>query len=172
MSLFSQLIPHQGIALDLACGLGANSLYLANLGLDTHAWDSSSVALKHLTKFANNQGLSIKTSLRDIENNPPEESSFDLIVVTNFLHRPICKSINKALKPGGVLFYQTFLQDKKSTAGPSSAKYLLSQNELLSLFPDLTILIYREVGTYSQRIIKDQGELNGDTALLIGQKPI
>lgn len=37
----SYLLPSQGNALDLACGLGANALFLSEHGLETHAWDIS-----------------------------------------------------------------------------------------------------------------------------------
>ena len=33
------LLPSTGVALDLACGLGANALYLAQQGLAVTAWD-------------------------------------------------------------------------------------------------------------------------------------
>ncbi|MBV1883462.1 MAG: class I SAM-dependent methyltransferase [Pseudomonadales bacterium] len=170
LSAFSQLIPQQGRALDLACGLGANSLYLAGLGLDTYAWDISSVALRQLNLFAKEQQLSITTQVHDIEKNPPEESSFDLIVVSRFLYRPICESISKALKPGGVLFYQTFIQDKVSSAGPSDNQYRLSQNELLTLFPNLSVMVYQEVGSHSQRFTDQAQKLDSDTAMLVAKK--
>jgi hypothetical protein len=62
------------------------------------------------------------------------------------LHRPICKHITAALKPNGLLFYQTFHENKLSTTGPSNPKFLLQNQELLKLFSDLKVLFYREDG--------------------------
>lgn len=42
----SHLLPASGRALDLACGLGANALYLAKRGMTTSAWDLSPVQLR------------------------------------------------------------------------------------------------------------------------------
>ena len=171
LSQFKQLIPKQGNALDLACGLGGNSLYLSSLGLNTQAWDISSIALSHLKRFAEHRHLPITTIVRDIEKKPPMKNSFDLIVVSYFLYRPICNAIFDALKPGGVLFYQTYIQDKKSNKGPKSEDFLLQRNELLTLFPKLSILAYQEIGTYPQRSLNVSNELDPDTTMMVGQKP-
>ena len=45
------LLPAEGDALELACGLGGNALALAGAGLRTQAWDLSPVALAKLTSF-------------------------------------------------------------------------------------------------------------------------
>jgi SAM-dependent methyltransferase len=131
-------------SLDLACGLGANSLLLAEKGLDSHAWDVSSVALDQLQSLAEQQSLSVTTLQRDIENHPPPPNHFDVIVVSQFLYRPIFPAIIAALKPGGLLFYQTYHQQKVTEHGPSNQKFLLAPNELLSLLADLELVFYRE----------------------------
>ncbi len=61
------LLPSKGKALDLACGLGANALCIAELGLKSYAWDASSVALEKLNSFAAQQQLAVNTEQRDIE---------------------------------------------------------------------------------------------------------
>lgn len=143
---FRHLLPQQGRSLDLACGLGANALFLAEQGLESHAWDISPVALGRLEAFSVQRGLSIISQQRDVEKNPPVANSFDVIVVSLFLHRPLCPALIDALKPGGLLFYQTFNKDRLSTHGPNTADYLLGSNELLSLFSSLTVRAYREEG--------------------------
>jgi len=76
--------------------------------------------------------------VRDVSQQPPEPESFDVIVVSRFLDRSICPAISRALKPDGVLFYQTFVH------GLSNPDFLLAPNELLSLFSELHILEYHE----------------------------
>ncbi len=58
------LLPKQGYALDLACGLGANSLLLAQKGLQVSAWDISEVALEKLAATVISQGLSVDVKAR------------------------------------------------------------------------------------------------------------
>lgn len=145
---FNHLLPVVGgnafSSLDVACGLGANALKLAQLGFTSHAWDNSQIALDKVSRFADQQQLSITCQLIDIERNPPTPNCFDVIVVSQFLHRPLCQHLIAALKPGGVLFYQTYHGHKQSSSGPSSEQFLLAPNELLSLFADLQLVFYRE----------------------------
>lgn len=142
----SHLLPTAGRGLDLACGLGGNALHLARHGLESHAWDASSVALEKLSARANSNALSVTTLQRDIEQQPPEENSFDVITVSHFLYRPLMPYLLSALRPNGILFYQTFNTNKPSAVGPSNPNFLLEENELLKIFSSMQLLFYREDG--------------------------
>jgi tellurite methyltransferase len=72
--------------------------------------------------------------------------SYDVIVVSYFLERKLAPALIRALQPGGLLFYQTHIRDKVDDSGPANEAFLLARNELLSLFSDLTVLVYREEG--------------------------
>ena len=65
------LLPEQGVALDMACGLGGNALYLAEKALETYAWDVSNVAIEKLDSLAKSQGLVVQSQVRDVINQPP-----------------------------------------------------------------------------------------------------
>ncbi|WP_455203137.1 methyltransferase domain-containing protein, partial [Kaarinaea lacus] len=156
----------QVMALDLACGLGANALYLAQQGFTVHAWDISSVAIEKLQQAAARQQLNIQAQIRDIEEHPPDPCGFDVIVVSRYLQRSIIPQIVSALKSKGLLFYQTFIKAKNPQVGPTNAEFLLNNNELLSLFKDLTILAYREEG-----LVGDLSRGFRDEAMLVAQKP-
>lgn len=163
---YTHLLPSSGKALDLAAGRGGSALYLASRGLSTEAWDSSSVAMTQLAASAKQQDLHITTCTRDIIDTPPQAESFDVIVVCRFLHRPLCPQIASALRPGGLLFYQTFLLDRLNPdIGPTNPDYLLQRNELLTLFPGLKVIAYREEG-----ILAPQGDGFGNEAWLVAQK--
>ena len=140
------LLPVSGTALDLACGLGANALFLAKQGLVTHAWDISDVAIERLLDASLSIPLQITTEVRDVVASPPPKNSFDVIVVSRFLERRLIDSLIDALKPGGLIFYQTFIIDKMAGVGPDNSDYLLKPNELLQMFRSLTIRVYREEG--------------------------
>ena len=159
----AHLLPGEGTALDLACGLGGNSLFLAQQGMTVHAWDISDVAINRLADHHNDK---ILTEIRDIITAPPPPDTFDCIVVSFFLHRQLCPAIAAALRPGGVLFYQTFTRDKLSSKGPSNRDFLLENNELLHLFRDLEVRFYQENARCGDSTRGDR-----DTASLVAQKP-
>jgi len=122
----AEFLPESGIAVDIACGLGGNAVYLAQKGLTVFAWDISEAAIESIQKS------NVIAEVRDVVSNPPEPNSFDVIVVSRFLDRNLCANLSDALKPDGVIFYQTF------TAGLSNSDYLLKENELPALFASLT----------------------------------
>jgi len=159
------LLPPRGDALDLACGMGADALFLARRGLQVSAWDLSPVALRLLQDRAGEQGLSLSMQTRDVLARPPEPDSFDVIVVGHFLDRGLVPAIHDALRPGGLLFYQTFIREAVSARGPSNPDYRLGPNELLSLFDGLLIRVYREEGR-----LGDVRQGCRDLALLVAQR--
>lgn len=161
----AHLLPEAGNALDLACGLGANALFLQQRGLETSAWDISDVAISELQKHADQSGCALQAEVRDVVQSPPAKQSFEVIVVSRFLDRKIIPALIDALKPGGLIFYQTFVLDKQASIGPSNPDYLLKTNELLQLFSSLTVRVYREEGL--------EGDLEKglrNEAMLVAQK--
>ena len=160
------LLPVQGAALDLACGRGANAICLAENGLTVTAWDISSSALEYLSHNAKEKGLTVNFEARDISKLPPEADSFDVIVVSRFLDRNIIPDIRNAIKSYGLIFYQTFINDKVNGTGPDNPDYLLDKNELLFFFKDWKIIFYREEGQIGN---VDKGFRN--QAMIIAQKP-
>ncbi len=142
---YAHLLPARGDALDLACGQGGNALFLARRGLQTEAWDISEAAISRLSALAS--GLPLKAAVRDVEALPPAPASFDVIVVSHFLYRPLLASLAAALRPGGLIYYQTFTVERvPGSHGPRNPDYLLKPNELLDAFKRLRILAYREEG--------------------------
>ena len=87
------------------------------------------------------------------------------VVVSHFLERTLTESLCAALRPGGLLFYQTFVRDKVGQQGPGNPDYLLAENELLSMFATLRLRVYREEGCLGDTM---QGLRN--EALYVGQK--
>ncbi len=140
------LLPASGTALDVACGVGANALLLAEHGLTTHAWDNSSVAIDKLRGRAQAHGVSVEAAVRDVIAHPPGSESFDIIVVTRFLERGLAPQLTRALRVDGLLFYQTFTRTRVSDVGPSNPDYRLADGELLVMFSALQVLVYREEG--------------------------
>ncbi len=163
---FGHLLPPPADALDLACGLGASALWLAQRGFRVSAWDLSPVAIRQLSAQAQERGLPVAAAVRNVIFEPPPPGRFDLILVAHFLERRLAPAIAAALRPGGLLFYQTFSREAVSDCGPSNPMYRLAPNELLGLFPDLIVRAYSDEGR-----IGDIGRGIRDLALLVAQRP-
>lgn len=159
------LLPDQGRALDLACGLGGNAMLLAQQGLHVDAWDIADVPVSALQDIALKRQLSIQAELRDVETHPPEPETFDVIVVSYFLQRDIVAEMIDAVKAGGLIFYQTFTRQRVSDRGPQRAEFRLADQELLHLFSSMQLVFYREEG-----LIGDVHKGFRDEAMFIGRK--
>ena len=163
----AHLLPAQGVALDLACGRGANALWLAeHTALELHAWDFSPAGVARLEAAARTRGLRIATEVRDVVARPPQPRAFDLVLVNHFLERAIVPALIDALRPGGLLLYQTFTREAVSARGPSTPEWRLARNELLALFAGLTVRAYREEGS-----LGDRSRGLRDLAYLVAERP-
>ncbi len=162
------LLPDTGKALDLACGLGGNAILLSEQGLEVTAWDLSRVAIERLTLMARLRELKhLQAAVYDVEREPLPISAFDVITVSYYLNRDIASPLIGCLKPGGLLFYQTFTRQSVGGRGPSNPDYRLEDNELLRLFKPLSVCFYRE-----ERKLGDIAIGIRDVAMLVAQKPV
>jgi tellurite methyltransferase len=138
------LLPPIGTALDLASGLGANAIFLAEYGLTVTALDISSAAIEKLNAYADRRRLAVYAGQEAVTPAALPSSAYDVIVISRFLDRSLKDAIIEALKPGGLLFYQTYTRLKVAAEGPNNPDYLLETNELLDLFSPLRTVFYRE----------------------------
>ena len=125
----SGYLPQRGRALDLACGRGGNALWLARRGLTVHAWDYSEAGIRYPRAEAEERRLAIRVEVRDVVLKPPEMERFDLLVVSHFLDRGLMPALLAAVRPGGLLYYQTFLVGHPGP-GPRNPDFLLRPGEL------------------------------------------
>jgi SAM-dependent methyltransferase len=106
-----------GRALDAGMGRGRNSIFLASLGWDTTGYDISSEALKAARTFAEKAGVEIRTVLARHDTFPFGEAQWDLILCAYCYIRPEDPQwpevFWKALRPGGLVVYQTFVETRK-----------------------------------------------------------
>lgn len=144
------MIP-KGKVLDVAAGEGRHALYMASQGYDVTCLDRDENALATLTRTAKDHCLSnLSTWNVDLEKYPAAPPSlgdqeYDGILVFFYLFRPLFPSILQALKPGGVLIYETFLIDNHVRFNhPRRKEFCLERNELLRLTHPLRVLHYQE----------------------------
>ena len=125
---FARLITAGGAVLDLACGQGRHARHLAGLGYRVEAVDRDGASLAALAGVAG-----IATRCADLEGSPWPYAAgcFDGIVVTNYLYRPLIADLLAALRPGGVLIYETFALGNEKLGRPSNPEFLLRPGELL-----------------------------------------
>jgi tellurite methyltransferase len=128
-----------GAALDLACGPGRNSLYLARLGWRVTAVDGSAVAVELLR--AGNP--SIDARVVDLEAGEFEvtPAAFDLVLSCYYLQRSLIALIKAGLRPGGLLIMIVHLADADQPRGTHTRAY---PGELRAFFEGWRILHYRE----------------------------
>lgn len=133
--------------LDLACGRGRNGLFLARHHIPVTFADNSESALREVEQRSADYSEYTSTWLVDLErtgSDPLSGKMFDVILVFNYLHRPIMNSIKTAVSPGGLVLYETFTVDQARYGKPSNPDYLLRKEELREYFQDWDILFYRE----------------------------
>lgn len=147
----AHFIPHAARVLDVACGRGRHALWLAQRGFSVHAVDRDRDALAALGLVAASlrdglAGGTLTMETLDLESAIPAlgTSAFDAVVVFNYLHRPLMPALVGALRPGGVLIYETFTIGQAARGRPRNPAFLLEPGELLSLVSPLHVLRSRE----------------------------
>jgi SAM-dependent methyltransferase len=140
------LLPPRGRALDLACGRGRHALWLAQAGYDTVGLDHDAETVASLNAEAMRLGIPLRAEVVDLE--APGASlgtdAYDVIVVVNYLHRQLFPALVAALRPGGVLVYETMTVDQAARGKPTNPDFLLKHGELPVLVRPLRVLRFRE----------------------------
>ncbi len=139
---FAPLIPPGARVLDLACGHGRHSRFLAARLCDVVAVDRDVQALAALAGVPR-----VTTIAADLESGPWPLSGqqFDAIVVANYLHRPLFPKLLDSLDSGGAFLYETFAAGNEAYGRPSNPDHLLAVDEMLSLLrARLTIVAFEQ----------------------------
>ena len=133
-------------ALDIACGEGRNSIYLAQHGFQVTGLDISDVALSKARQRSVQEGVSIEFRQADLEGCRIEDGQYDLIINFNFLLRELIPQAYLSLIPGGIFLFDSILESPETLAQHTPA-YLLRRGELALLFGKLNgeILFIEEV---------------------------
>jgi SAM-dependent methyltransferase len=138
---YADQLPLGGLALDVAAGAAPAGLFLARRGLRVIAVDISEVGLRLAQKKAREFSLPLSPVVMDMSDSWLPASKFDVVLNFYYLSRPLFECYRQALKPGGWLFFETFVQETHRRC--NSAHYLES-GELYSAFQDWEILHWAE----------------------------
>jgi SAM-dependent methyltransferase len=139
LTAVSARLPH-GRVLDVACGSGRNARFFTARGDRVIGIDRSHESLLQ----AKAAGPELQTLEADLECFPLPESAFDVVLNVRYLQRSLAPALARALRPGGVLVFETFLVDQLERGHPRNPAFVLQHNELLGLFPGLRVLHYEE----------------------------
>ncbi|OIQ18139.1 MAG: hypothetical protein BM557_07885 [Flavobacterium sp. MedPE-SWcel] len=128
-------------------GEGRNAVFAAKLGWDVTAYDYSIEAKKKAEKLAKIHNVDITYTVEDIVNASFPSESFDAVAFL-FIHfsdqerTAINKKLDKHLKKGGLLFFETFSTEhpKYSNEGPQDIAYLYNKESILKDFPNYEII--------------------------------
>ncbi|GIV81471.1 MAG: SAM-dependent methyltransferase [Anaerolineae bacterium] len=137
-------------ALELACGLGHNALWLAAQGYTVDALDISYAALRHGRAEMLRRGLQgVNFIVADLDEFPLPRCQYDLVLVFRFLDRRLFPSIRERVRPGGLVIYQTFNVRHRAHRPSCSPDHMLCLGELPTHFPGWEVLEARDEGTLS-----------------------
>ena len=140
--------------LDVACGAGRHSLFLARRGCRVVAMDRHLEHLRSLRDAVRKEHLPVDVLESNVESMSLLPKCFDAIVNTLFLYRPLFPEYVRALRKGGLLFFRTFTTDHADVLGNTRPRrdFLLEPGEIARAFPALDVIHYEESVT-DQRAI-------------------
>lgn len=152
-------------ALDLACGRGRNAILLAEHGRHVTAVDWSAAALGILEDRAHELKIPVRRIQKieegkqaaragidllqaDLETIQLPANRYGLILCVRYLQRSLFPQMARALRPGGMLLFETYTQAQlEFSGGPRDPAHLLKGGELREAFPELEVFFYRELCT-------------------------
>ena len=167
VSLVEKVAPlTPGRALDLGCGTGRNSLWLARQGWDVTGVDASKVGLQMATDQAAHEGLRITTEQVNLASYQPAPGYYDLVVIANIHLAPELRDVvfdraGEAVAAGGHLYVIGHHVDALGRSGPPSCELLFEESLFRDRFDEFTIVTLERRETTS-----DDGEMPDVSMLL------
>jgi SAM-dependent methyltransferase len=135
----------KGRALDLACGNGRNSIYLARLGFDVDSFDISNFVIDWLKGEVDRLQLPVKPKCVNLETCEFSKETYQVIINFNYLERRVFPRLVDALAPGGLLLFETMTHAQDGVFKDKfSPEHSLQEAELKHSFPALETIFYRE----------------------------
>lgn len=108
--------------------------------------DESPERIEEAREGARRQGVDVEFTACQVAAGSVPAGPWDGICVVHFLDRALFPELETSLAPGGWLLYKTHLAHplRAPHSRPRNPEYLLRPGELVTAFPALTPLCYRE----------------------------
>jgi len=133
-------LPAQGLALDVAMGLGGNAGFLIERGLKVIGLDVSEVGARR----AKARWPNLMAAVFDLTHFDLPATSFDVVLNFYFLQRDLWPLYRRVVRSGGVLIMETLMIDNLINRPDYTPDYLLQPDELRCAFADWDVITYRE----------------------------
>lgn len=140
----SAYLASSGRALDLAMGEGRNAIFVAQRGYDALGVDVSEAGVQKARDLAEAKQTTITAVCADLDDYRIEKNAFDLILCFYFLDRRLFPEIREGLRPGGLIYFETFNAGHLKYTS-FKKEWVLGDHELIREFMGFKILKYREV---------------------------
>ncbi len=150
-------IPKPGKVISLGEGEGRNATFLAQMGYQVLAVDSSSVGLEKTLKLAASKNVEVATEMADLKVFDLGEAKWDGVVMI-FCHLPsairggLWKRIGASIKKGGVLLMELYspqqleaTREGRSIGGPKDIDLMITVDEIRQAFPNAEFKVLRSV---------------------------
>jgi SAM-dependent methyltransferase len=140
-------IPGGGTVLDVACGSGRHARLALARGYRVVGLDRDLSGVADLLGHPSTEWMAA-----DIESGAPfplRGRTFDGVIVTNYLWRPILPDIVACVGPGGLLIYETFATGQERYGRPSNPDFLLRPGELIEAVRPRLVPVAYEHATLS-----------------------
>ncbi len=141
---WSHLVAGGARVLDVACGHGRHMAWFAARGCLVTGIDASAQALDTAHAYGRVVQADLENAAWPLQDGPDKLETFDVVVVTHYLWRPLFTTLINSLAPGGLLLYETFSQGNESVGKPSRADFLLQPGELLQRCQALRIIAFED----------------------------
>jgi SAM-dependent methyltransferase len=155
---WSHLVEPGATVLDVACGSGRHVRWFVSHLAKVTGVDRDAAAVAPLENVA-------RIVVADIENDawPLRGETFDAVIVTNYLWRPLLPTIVESVAPRGLLLYETFGHRQPEFGSPKRPDFLLRPRELLEVTEGMRVLAYEDLvlddpKRHVQRVAAMRGE--------------
>ena len=150
-----------GSALELGCGEGADSIWLAKRNWEVTAVDFAPAAIENLTQAAQTQGVNIKGRVADVTTYQSDKK-YDLVFMC-YIHllrderHQMLNCATELLTPGGILVYLGIAQSSTDSGIP--AELLATHGEIVAVLSEFSSLNVRMYPIESLRCLVKTSQL-------------
>jgi tellurite methyltransferase len=162
-----------GNALDVACGLGQKSMFLAEAGFQVDAIDVSAVGLERASQQAVAQELDINWIQHDLDQPYDFKRKYDLIIVMWYVDLLLIRRLCEQLAPGGYLLCEEHLacdNESGELIGPKNARFRVAPNALREAVAGFDVRYYDEYIGVSEDHQESEASMISRARLVISKR--